>query len=65
MALTLHSTLHFTSAKTLDVVETIAQIVAMVATPALAVWPAGVTVTAANGDKLWVALSRVEWIEPK
>lgn len=65
MALTTHSTLHFTSAKTLDVVETIAQIVAMVATPALAVWPAGVTVTAASGDKLWVALSRVEWIEPK
>lgn len=65
MALTLHSTLHFTSAKTLDVVETIAQITAMASPASPAVWPAGVLVTVANGNQIWVALARVEWIEPK
>jgi hypothetical protein len=64
MALTMHAQLHFTSSATLKVAETIAQITAVVAPTPPACWPAGVTLTVANGDKLWVALSRIEWIEP-
>lgn len=59
MALTTHSTVHFPSGRTLDVVETIAQICA--ATPPL--WPG--TLTLASGLKVYVNLPGIEWIEPK
>lgn len=69
-SLTLTTTLHFISGKTLDVVETMAQIWA--AAPTSLVYPAAaaainnaVTLTVANGSKVSVALSRVEWMEPK
>lgn len=64
MALTLNSTIHFLSGQSLSVVETIAQIFSLCPQ---AVWPQGsaVTLTIANGDKLWVALANVQWIEPK
>ena len=65
MALTAHSTLHFASGHTLDVVETIAQICAIA--PAGAPYPYGLTValTIVSGAKVWVNLIAVEMIEPK
>lgn len=58
-----HSTLHFGSGNSLKVVETIAAITAT-PPPEPVIWPIGVTVTDANGHKLWVSLTGVEWIEP-
>lgn len=58
-----HSSLHMRSGKTLDVVETIAQILAL-PTGGTASLPYGVTLTAASGAKPWVALNAIEWIEP-
>lgn len=65
MALATHSQLHFPSGSSLKVVETIAQITAMLPpAPPLAVWPSGILAQTANGEKVWVSLSMVEWIEP-
>jgi hypothetical protein len=70
MALTLNTTIHFISGKTLDVVETIAQVWA--AAPTTLVYPAAavtisnaVTLTVADGTHVSVALNRVEWMAPK
>lgn len=69
MALTLQTTLHMRNGQALSVVETIAQVVS--ACPANLVFPAGVAMllavqlTVANGSKVWVSLSAVDWMEPK
>lgn len=62
------STLYFSSGKTLDVLETVAQITALVP-PAVPMGtyrlsPSVVTVTAPAGDQHWVQMRHVERISP-
>lgn len=64
------TSIHFASGATLDVAETIAQIWALA--PQNLTFPAGAALTActvqltiANGAKVTVCLTRVEWMAPK